>query len=205
MPEPESIDPGHASTRDLLRVVGPLVAIVGGLFMLVGIVDFFSAFGSVGSSGPFGSQTIAVGDSHITLTPDRGMGPPQHFWCLFVGMPMLGIGLMMCRAGFMGKIARYTSAEITPVVTDSLNYAARESKDSIREVAKAVRDGLAGGGAAEAAEFPCPRCLHKNEPGAKFCSQCGSALITSRACPKCRHENDLGAKFCDNCGEAMGG
>ena len=56
----------------------------------------------------------------------------------------------------------------------------------------------------DSADLPCPRCLHINEPGASFCSGCGSPLEACRPCPNCRHENDSDGKFCDNCGQVLG-
>ncbi len=67
MSDEERINPGHETARNLLRVVGPLTFAVGGVFMLVGLGSFFSAFG--------------------------GGGPPSLFWCSFVGMPLMFVGM----------------------------------------------------------------------------------------------------------------
>ena len=75
----EPFAPQHIGARAILRFVGPAMAIVGALFMVVGLVDFFSAFG--------------------------GMRQPDKFWCLFVSMPLLGIGLGISRFAYMGAIA----------------------------------------------------------------------------------------------------
>jgi class 3 adenylate cyclase/predicted ATPase len=48
----------------------------------------------------------------------------------------------------------------------------------------------------------CPSCLTVGAPGAKFCSECGTAL--ARACPSCGTPADAGAKFCAECGAALG-
>lgn len=181
MTEHQPIDPGHNATRDALRVLGPLVFVVGGLFMLVGVVDFFSSFGS--------------------------MRPPTMFWCCFVGMPLMGIGGALTKAGFAGKIVRYYSQELTPAATDTFNYAARETKDSIRDIADAIGDGLRGDhvpGGAPMLACRCPRCSHDNSPEARFCSQCGVALNQQIACPTCQAMNDPDAKFCDKCGKPLG-
>lgn len=66
MPDDHRIDPQHQPVRDTLRAVGPVVLAIGGLFMIVGAVDFFSSFGS--------------------------FDPPTKFWCFFVGMPLLFLG-----------------------------------------------------------------------------------------------------------------
>lgn len=47
----------------------------------------------------------------------------------------------------------------------------------------------------------CPNCGHDNQPGAKFCAQCGTGLEAT--CPICGHGNQPGAKFCSNCGHAL--
>jgi class 3 adenylate cyclase/tetratricopeptide (TPR) repeat protein len=43
----------------------------------------------------------------------------------------------------------------------------------------------------------CPRCLHKNESGAKFCEECAAPL--ARACAKCGRPLSPTAKFCTAC------
>lgn len=223
MPADKHINPDHESTRNVLRVGGPLLMAVGGLFAIVGAVDFFSAFG--------------------------GMRPPTLFWCLFLGMPLLAAGFAVTKAGFAGKVARYFSQEYTPVATDTFNYAAREAREGIRDVAGAIADGLAlpdqveltessrdpahsAAGPAANADAPpptagvsqpaagrsqpaavrpgeilrlirCHRCNHDNAAHARFCSACGVALAKNVPCPNCGELNDPDSKFCDNCGKPM--
>lgn len=45
----------------------------------------------------------------------------------------------------------------------------------------------------------CRFCAHRNPPGAKFCSDCGSPLEL-KPCPKCEAVNDVGALLCHQCG-----
>ena len=47
---------------------------------MVGVGSFFSAFGSAEF--------------------------PRYFWCAFVGMPIVFVGLVMCQFAFMGAIFR---------------------------------------------------------------------------------------------------
>jgi class 3 adenylate cyclase/tetratricopeptide (TPR) repeat protein len=47
----------------------------------------------------------------------------------------------------------------------------------------------------------CSNCGTANEPGRKFCRECGAAL--ARSCPSCGAANDAGAKFCGNCGSPL--
>ena len=44
----------------------------------------------------------------------------------------------------------------------------------------------------------CPTCGTTNDPGRKFCGECGTALATS--CPSCGASNAPGVKFCGECG-----
>jgi predicted ATPase/class 3 adenylate cyclase len=48
----------------------------------------------------------------------------------------------------------------------------------------------------------CPSCGTASAAGAKFCSECGTAL--ARACPSCGTPADASAKFCAECGTALG-
>ena len=47
----------------------------------------------------------------------------------------------------------------------------------------------------------CSNCGADNETQARFCNQCGSALISR--CPKCAFENAPQARFCNQCGVAL--
>jgi class 3 adenylate cyclase/tetratricopeptide (TPR) repeat protein len=49
----------------------------------------------------------------------------------------------------------------------------------------------------------CSNCSTENEPGRKFCRECGSPL--ARACPNCGTSNDAAAKFCGECGTVLAG
>ena len=47
----------------------------------------------------------------------------------------------------------------------------------------------------------CSACGTNNEPGSKFCDECGAAL--SDACPRCQQPVRADARFCRNCGTAL--
>lgn len=170
------INPHHRVQRTGLRLIGWVLAVVGGLFTAVGLISFFAAFG--------------------------GGGMPQYFWCAFVGMPLLGVGAMLLKMGYMGAIARYVAGEATPVATDAVNFVADETTASVRRVAGAIADGLRGASADPG--VPCRSCGHANDADARFCDQCGSALPLRRACQRCHEVNDDDARFCDGCGAALG-
>jgi hypothetical protein len=146
MNEESKIDPKHPTTRGVLRVLGPAVAGVGLVLVVVGVGSFFSAVGS--------------------------FGPPRYFWCVFLGIPLLFVGTAMCMFGFLGALARYVSGEAAPVQKDTFNYLAGGTREGVRAIASAVGEGLAAGKAA----VTCHRCGHGNAAGGSFCSKCGSAL-----------------------------
>ena len=49
----------------------------------------------------------------------------------------------------------------------------------------------------------CPNCDATNEPGRKFCGECGARLAL--VCATCGSSNTPGLKFCGECGSTLGG
>ncbi len=109
------INPNHKTQNLFLKTFGPLILIVGIGFMATGILSFFFSFGSFG-------------------------GKPKYFWCCFVGMPIMFIGAVMTKLAYIGKIARYTAAELAPVTKDAFNYVAKESSEGISSIANALNE-----------------------------------------------------------------
>jgi hypothetical protein len=83
------MDPKHNEKKVKLRKIGIALLVIGGIFSLVGFIDFFAAFG--------------------------GMGMPTMFWCLFIGFPMLGFGGMLLKASYIRETAQYLKDESVPV------------------------------------------------------------------------------------------
>jgi hypothetical protein len=108
--------PEHKSTRSKLRTAGPIIALAGLIFIGIGAVDFFSAFG--------------------------GFHTPKLFWCFFAGMPLLFVGAVLSMFGFMGAIARYTAAEQMPVTADAINDLADGTQGAVKTMARAVAEGI---------------------------------------------------------------
>ena len=106
----------HQSVRKVLRVGGPAVALLGLLFLLIGMISFFSSFGS--------------------------FAPPRFFWCAFVGMPLLFVGGVMCKFGYLGDIARYIASESAPVAKDTINYLGEETQPGVKSFTKAITEGV---------------------------------------------------------------
>lgn len=104
---------GHAANRSLLRGLGLLMVVTGGLFALVGFVDFFAGFGA-----------------HRA---------PTKFWCLFVGMPLVGVGVSLLKMGYLGAVTRYVAAETVPVARDSAVEVAEGLRPTIRDIAADLR------------------------------------------------------------------
>lgn len=177
MRPPNQIDPQHSEKRAVLRIVGPIIFILGLGFLVVGMVSFFAAFG--------------------------GNGFPRYFWCCFVGLPLLWLRAVLSGAGFMGAAARYVAGEQAPVAKDTFNYMADGTKEGVKQVATAVGEGLAAGGIGKPVQVRCHKCNQLNDGDSKFCKHCGTSLFKSKACPACNELNDPDAKFCDNCGRAL--
>jgi hypothetical protein len=151
MSEEQKIDPRHHTTRTVLRTLGPPLAVLGLLLIAVGVVSFFSAFGT--------------------------FEPPRYFWCVFLGIPVLFVGVVLCLMGFLGSFARYVSGEAAPVQKDTFNYLAEGTKGGVKTFAQAVGEGLAAGMGGEGkTKARCPRCEHANDADAKFCNKCGTPL-----------------------------
>jgi zinc-ribbon domain len=148
MNEEEKIDPRHSTTRAVLRVAGPVLAGIGLLLIVIGMASFFSSFGT--------------------------FGPPRYFWCAFVGMPLLFVGLVLSQFAFYGAFAGYLSGEGAPVVKDTFNYLAEGTRGGVKTTAEAIAEGLSAAGP----RAVCPRCNQVNDADARFCKHCGAALVS---------------------------
>ena len=169
------VNPNAQGQRTALRGLGAVLALVGGAFTAVGLIDFFGSM-----------------SAHA--------GPPQYFWCAMVGLPLLGFGSMLLKFGYMGAIGRYVAGEAAPVASDTINYLGEEAAPGIRSAVRSVAEGLADARGTRTAQATCPACEVEVDADARFCDQCGADLKSRRTCPACETENDLDARFCDACG-----
>ena len=135
------IDPHHHKSRILLRLFGPLVVILGVVLTVIGLISFFSSFGT--------------------------FQPPRYFWATIVGLPLIGIGLAISRFGYLGEIFRYVSREVTPVARDTFNTMAEGTRPGVETMAHAMGRGLTtamnGDNLAGSGAIPCGRC-HASNP-----------------------------------------
>ncbi len=51
----------------------------------------------------------------------------------------------------------------------------------------------------------CAQCGSVNQPGSRFCRECGSANLTASSpqCPKCHAVVPEGSRFCNECGATL--
>lgn len=142
------IDPRHTRTRGLLRVSGPAILLVGGVLTVVGVGSFFASLGT--------------------------FAPPRYFWCAFVGLPLVALGIALTQFGFMGSVSRYFAGEVAPVQKDTFNYLAEGTKQGVRTTAEAVGEGWSQG--LRGGRKSCPACGHSSPADANFCEKCGNRL-----------------------------
>ena len=156
MSEETKLDPKHTSTRWILRTLGPIVAGIGVLLIIIGFDSILSSVGSI---------------------QDGSFQQPRFFWCAFVGMPLLFVGLVICGFAFLGAMTRYQAGEVAPVAKDTFNYLAEGTQEGMKTVATALGEGIAVGMSGfRKADNRCPKCSHSNDADAKFCKNCGAAL-----------------------------
>jgi hypothetical protein len=106
----------HDTIRLFLRIAGPIVLSIGLIFLIIGLGSFFAAFGS--------------------------FEPPRYFWCAFVGMPLIVVGMGLCKLGYLGLIYRYIAAETTPVARDTINDLGEGIGPGVKAVTKAMAEGF---------------------------------------------------------------
>jgi hypothetical protein len=119
MNENQLKSPQHDSVRKVLRTGGPALIGVGLILMIIGFASFFGSF-----SGP---------------------GMPNYFWCAFLGMPVLFVGIVMTKWGYLGAAYRYVAGETAPVLKDTANYIGEGIQPGVKAVAKAVTEGIREG------------------------------------------------------------
>ena len=83
----------HERTKRTLKIVGVLIAVAGLGLAVIGLVDMVSS----ASAGEM----------------------PSLFWGLIAGIPMLGVGGMLCLTGFRKEISRYLKNESVPVINET--------------------------------------------------------------------------------------
>ena len=63
-----------------------------------------------------------------------------------------------------------------------------------------LKEGMTG---VSETKVRCHKCNNLVDSDAKYCDQCGEAMVKSSKCVNCGELNDPDAKFCDNCGKEL--
>jgi len=144
----------QSSVRTAMRVGGPLLLVIGGLFTLGGLLSFFSAFG------------------------DSTAGPPSNFWMAFIGLPMLAAGASLTRAGFLGPASRYVAGEVTPTIRDTMGALGIGAERIVCASCGTENDAGAKfcDGCGKPLNRACTACGAENDANARFCDGCGHPL-----------------------------
>ena len=155
------IDLHHRRTQAVLRLFGPIVLGVGVISTAIGLLSFYSSFGT--------------------------FEPPRYFLAAIIGLPLIGIGLGITRLGYLGAYFRYFCGEVTPVAKDTFNTMSEGARHGLETMAHAAGRGFSTGlGTLPPDEqtVACAHCEVPNPADARFCSQCGTALKGS-TCADC--------------------
>ena len=70
-----------------------------------------------------------------------GSFEPRFFWCVFLGIPLLFVGIGMCHFGYLGDFQRYVAGEFVPVAKDVVNYMGENIQPGFKALAKAITEG----------------------------------------------------------------
>ena len=155
----------HKKVKRILQVVGITTLLIGIVFALIGFIDFFNAL-------------------------QEGM--PERFWCLFVGMPLIGIGASLLGVGFKREVMKYMEKESAPVV----NEAAKDMAPAVKTVAAAVKEAVSGSEKGKTCACGC-----ENEADGKFCKNCGAPLEC--VCAHCGASVATDSMYCAQCGAKL--
>ncbi|NBI27713.1 zinc ribbon domain-containing protein [Chengkuizengella marina] len=165
----------HKLARKILRIIGPIILFGGILSFVIFMVDLFTL---------------------------KGFEQPNYPWLPFVGIPLIFVGLVVSGLGYGSVVARYQSREYSPVVSDTFNHLSKKSSDGIRNISKAIKEGVSQEtNSPQTRSLSCSKCGTDNENDAMFCKNCAQSLQLS--CSKCGSFNESNAKFCDQCGERI--
>ncbi len=159
------MDQKHKKNKRTLQILGCVFTVLGLALMIAGFVDFF----------------VSVNNSDM----------PGLFFLLFLGFPLVFVGICCLTLGFRKEMARYVKNEAVPVI----NEASSELKPTISNIGQALKEGLTDD------PVVCQACGVHNDKDGKFCKNCGKPL--TKICPDCNTDNDQDSKFCKNCGKLL--
>ncbi len=167
----------HSRTKKILKVIGFTALPLGGILGVVGLIDFFEGFSP--SGGNFSNP--------YHFPEPEG---PDLFYLIFIGMALVFIGLACLSYAYMGKVARYTSSEMAPVVKDTANYLIDGTKNEVAGLVSKIKNNL----------LICPYCGDSNDLDSIYCDACGNKI--TKKC-LCGQENNADSKYCKKCGREL--
>lgn len=150
----------HEETKKKLKIIGSIILGVGITLSAIGLISFFSVFGS----GDF----------------------PKLFFLVFPGFPMIGIGASMLSFAYKREIMRYSKNESVPVI----NEAIEEVGPTVKKVVsgektsdeKTKKCPNCGAENPDKNKF-CPECGATLD---KICPTCGNTVdADDKFCPNC--------------------
>ncbi len=154
----------HEQLKRKLKIIGFIVLGAGVILSAIGLISFFSAFGS----GEF----------------------PKLFFLVFPGFPMIGIGGSMLSFAYKREIMRYSKNEGVPVLNEAIEEVAptvkkvvSDGKTTDEKTKKCPECGAENSDknkfcseCGEALNKTCSACGNKVEASDKFCPDCGTKL-----------------------------
>lgn len=152
--------------RKIFRILGLILTMLGGTFIIIGFIDVFSA---------------------------DMFHQPTKAWMIFLGMVITFPGFVCLSFGFMGSVARYQASEVAPVAKDTANYMIDGTRDELVKTINQVRSGKniihcpkCGEDVDNDSSFcnhcgykievTCTKCNTKNDSDSEYCKKCGNKL-----------------------------
>ena len=164
----------HNENKKRLRTIGIILLVLGVACIVTGFVDF------------------------VLATNLENARTPTLFFLIFLGSPMLFVGIVLLIFSYKKEIGTYIKNESVPVI----NEAANELKPAVKSVVSAFKEGLREGGSQdEKAERVCPHCGKHNDADHAFCAYCGKPF--GKVCPVCGAKQDADDAFCGKCGTRL--
>jgi len=160
----------HNQTKLKLRKIGFICVGIGGLLLIISLVDFFAAF--------------------------YGTGFPTLSFLFFIAAPLLFVGGVCLMYGYMGAVGSYVASQAAPIAKNVSNYMLDGTRDEVGKTVKHVVSSLRENNSKfcpkcntkqdEDAKFCdncgarlnkiCSSCNTNNDDDASFCKSCGKKL-----------------------------
>ncbi len=170
MPAPTQPQDGYSKAKSGMRSFGPLLVIIGGILLIIGLGDFLITIVRAMTAEPFSSSSPGA--------------PILFVICGFPGMILLGIGMQLSSFGYMREVTQYAAKETAPAArtTTTAIRAAWKDNDTPCPTCSAPNEPGAKFCSSCGVSFvgaPCASCGSILEPDDRFCSECGAKVATS--------------------------